>query len=785
MSPLPATAVYDLTRPMAVAVSPDGTQVAIRAFEFDRERESRRSSVFLAPVDGSDPPRRIAGLEGARTVKWSPDGTRLGAIATRTTGTDAWADSNRHPDVGPDAGATDGTAPVDPADSETDRGTDVTTAPSDPAPQVWVTDVEGERGPRRVTAMDEGVSDFDWGPRGDRIVVAARDPTDEEAARLERRRAGGPIETERLQHRFEGVGWLDTVTTRLFVVDLEAASCRRLEAARGGGIGDYAQGLQPAWHPTADLIAFLAYHGPDPDDTYTRHVHLADVETGETTRLASGDHVAREPTWSPDGRRLALLASDPRNWYVPTDVYVLDVEPFVLDVDPGEEGPWTPTDPDQPTSPHSNIVHGPGGGPLDPVTADLDRTIAWFEALEWLDEASLLTAIGDEGWSRFVRLDADGGHERLYDRQSRTASLAHLDVAADTVAFVRQHPREGVEVFATDVDSLAAGSTGVDSLEAHSTGVDSLAAGSTGVDSLEAHSTDVDSPAADSDGARAPRRLTAFNDDLVADHEHPDVRRFRFEGADGDVVEAIAFLPPGFDPDAPTGEHPLLLSIHGGPRRYDEPRFDVELPYWTSRGYVVLNVNYHGSTSYGRDFCEALRGRWTEVEVRDLLAGTDAVVERGWVDPERLFVTGFSFGGRSTAAVLTATDRFVAGAAEHGNYDPRAAFGADDRHRWWENELGLPWEHPNAYEEASPLAAVEAIETPLLLTAGGEDRRDPVAQAERLYVSLKKRGVDAKLVVYPDTGHVHPFIAQPDRARHRLETIAAWFERFDPVTPPE
>ena len=161
-----------------------------------------------------------------------------------------------------------------------------------------------------------------------------------------------------------------------------------------------------------------------------------------------------------------------------------------------------------------------------------------------------------------------------------------------------------------------------------------------------------------------------------------------------------------------------------------------------------------------------------------MLAGVEELVERGWADPERCFATGFSYGGITTAYLVAASDRFAAAAAEHGIYDFRSSFGTDDCQVWWENDFGLPWENGQDYDASASITDVDEMDTPLLVTAGGEDWRCPPSQSEQLYVSLKKRGVPARLVVYPDEHHA---LDAPDRAVHRLEQLTEWFERHDPV----
>lgn len=137
-----------------------------------------------------------------------------------------------------------------------------------------------------------------------------------------------------------------------------------------------------------------------------------------------------------------------------------------------------------------------------------------------------------------------------------------------------------------------------------------------------------------------------------------------------------------------------------------------------------------------------------------------------------------SYGAIAQGHIVAQTDLFTA-APEHGIYDVRANFGASDWHVGYTHMFGLPWQHPDVYNRASSITNVEDIETPLLVKAGGEDLRCPPTRSEQLYVSVKKRGIPAKLVVYPDEHHA---IGDPDRAIHRLEQLEDWFERHDPRT---
>jgi dipeptidyl aminopeptidase/acylaminoacyl peptidase len=243
----------------------------------------------------------------------------------------------------------------------------------------------------------------------------------------------------------------------------------------------------------------------------------------------------------------------------------------------------------------------------------------------------------------------------------------------------------------------------------------------------------------------------------------------------GRELDAVAYLPEGFDEtDDP---RPLVVSIHGGPVSYDLPEFRFEYAMWTSRGYVVVCPNYRGGSSYGHEFARALRGKWGTVEVEDVVACAESLCERGWADPDRVFGRGISYGGIAQGHIVTQTDLFAAAAPEHGVYDLRAEFGTSDSHTLVESEFGLPWEDPEAFDAASSITDVDAVETPLLVMAGSEDWRCPPSQSEQLYVGVRKRGVPARLVMYDD----HHSVSDPARAVHRFDQLVDWYERHDPA----
>ncbi|MDG5758181.1 S9 family peptidase [Natronococcus sp. A-GB1] len=688
---LPLEAFYDLTEITDVAVSPDGDRVAFAATEYDQDADEAVTSLFVAPTDGSREPHRLTTVAGASSPAWSPSGDELAFLAAREADVGrrvGWRDRDEE---GDDSSAADG-------DEDTDATNDEggSEADDDPKPQVWLFDLARGGDARQVTDREEGVAEFDWSPGGDRLVIASRDPTDAEREYLKRVRGGGPIETTRLQHKVDGSGWTDDVTTYLFVVDLESGETERLDDAYGGGAFQDLTGMEPRWGPT-DRIVFTSCRLGRLDDTLVRDVYTIAPDGSELRRLTDGEWQCTRPSWRDDGT-LGFVVRDPEDWTKPDELYFHD----------GEE-------------PRS-------------LTADLDRGVGRGATVNWVDDTAYVL-VGDEARTRLARAGVDGSTERVFEAQGDDRAILAFDVAEDgsRAALVFSHPREGTDVYAVAVDDLEA-----------------------------------------SEPPESLRRLSAVNDELLSEFSMPEVRRLEWESDDW-TIDGVVYHDPGLDLE--DGPHPLVVAIHGGPLSYDEPVFSFAHAALTSRGYVVLRPNYRGGTSRGREFADVLRGRWGTAEVADIVAGVEALVDRSWVDPDRVFGYGFSYGGVAQGYLVTQTDLLTAAAPEHGIYDLRADFGTGDTHNWMEADFGLPWESPESYDAASAILDADEIDTPLLVTAGGEDWRCPPSQSEQLYTAARKQGVDAKLIVYPDEHHN---IGDPDRAIHRLEQILGWYETHDP-----
>ena len=224
----------------------------------------------------------------------------------------------------------------------------------------------------------------------------------------------------------------------------------------------------------------------------------------------------------------------------------------------------------------------------------------------------------------------------------------------------------------------------------------------------------------------------------------------------GLTAHGYLYLPRNKDYAAPAGERPpLLVQSHGGPTGGTSTALDLEIQFWTSRGFAVLDVDYGGSTGYGRAYRERLEGVWGIVDVDDCVNGAKELVRRGLVDPERVAVRGWSASGYLTLAALAFRDFFKAGVSHFGISDLETM--AADTHKFESRYLdGLIGPYPAAkqvYEERSPINFVGQVNVPLALFQGEDDKIVPPDQAEKMHAALAARGVPTSLVVFPGEGH--------------------------------
>ena len=229
---------------------------------------------------------------------------------------------------------------------------------------------------------------------------------------------------------------------------------------------------------------------------------------------------------------------------------------------------------------------------------------------------------------------------------------------------------------------------------------------------------------------------------------------------------------------------PLLVKAHGGPTAQTSTTFRLVIQFWTSRGFAVLDVNYGGSTGYGKEFRQSLQGQWGIVDVNDVCAGAEYCVKQGWVNPEWLCIDGSSAGGYTTLAALTFRDTFSAGASLYGVSDLSAL--AEDTHKFESRYLdGLVGKYPEdkaIFDQRCPILFTDKLNCPILLLQGTEDKIVPPNQAERMFEALQKKGLPTSLVLYKDEQHG---FRKKENIRHALTAEYSFFCQVFGIEPEE
>jgi len=555
---------------------------------------------------------------------------------------------------------------------------------------------------------------------------------------------------------------------QIWLLDRAGGEAVRLTELKGG-VSEY------EWSPDGRRIAVVS-HDPDPDDgkadslrtrnpkpividryAFKRdgdgyldrrrdHVWIVDVGTRKALQLTTGDFDDRSPRWSPDGSRLAFVSErmdgDPDR-FNNGDVFVVDAIPGAT---PVKLTTWTGPDAGPVWSPDgSQIAYLQGSEPQ--LSAYTQNTIAIVPSRGGstrLVAASLDRDVNQLAWS------SDGKSLRFLLGDDRAQHLAQVDVATGVMTRLVDGRR-----VVTSYDVSQAGRVVLNTGTAQRSG--------------EVFAWD----------ASALRALTHVNDSTFASLQLGRTEDVEFRNKDGLTVGALLTKPAGFDASK---KYPLLLRIHGGPNGQDQHLFQFERELFAAHGYVVLQVNYRGSSGRGQAWKKAIFADWGNKEVQDLLAGVDHVLSLGFIDPDRLGIGGWSYGGILTDYTIATTTRFKAGTSGAGSALQTSMYGTDQYIFQYENELGAPWKNPKLWEKLSyPFYKADRIKTPTLYMGGEKDFNVPIAGSEQMYQALKSLGVPTQLVVYP--GQFHG-ISRPSFVKDRYDRYLGWYDKYlMPITP--
>jgi dipeptidyl aminopeptidase/acylaminoacyl peptidase len=489
-------------------------------------------------------------------------------------------------------------------------------------------------------------------------------------------------------------------------------------------------------HFKQDLDGYLG-------NDHGQHLFVLDVETKSLDPLTNDSSFNEEsPAVSPDGHSLAFIRMHEKG-PDPDGMYDLDV--LTLG---SSDAPRTITRIYNPGS--QQLAWSPDGG-----------SVAYFEGLEPKYDAY--------AQRRLMLVPVMGGKPRNLS--------GSLDRAVSSFVFAT----DGATMQITVEDD---GASYVATINLRDGGIASVAKGRFVATSLNAGGGHTALQYADPtslreiyalDGGQL-RKLSAHNEAFLNEVSVGTRQDLRFKTRGGAEVHGYAILPP----DAVAGRrYPTILWIHGGPNGQDDDSLaggQYQRHLLAAGGYVVVGINYRGSSGRGGDFAKSIMADWGHKEVEDILAAADHVVAIGLADPKHLGIGGWSYGGILTDYTIATDGRFKAAFSGAGSANQISMYGSDQYILQYNNEIGPPWKSEALWLKLSyPFFHADRIHTPTMFMGGLMDFNVPVAGGEQMYQALRTLGVPTELVVYP--GEHHGF-TKPSFLKDRAERMAAWYDKY-------
>lgn len=515
----------------------------------------------------------------------------------------------------------------------------------------------------------------------------------------------------------------------------------------------------------ANGVAGFGYVDRDrPAHLWTTTLPAVAEAPGTPARITSGDFPPGNFQWSADGSQIYFVSNRQKEAYY----YPFDSDLYAIPKDGGDparlvsiDGPIGPyaISPDgkrlafvgtfrgEPERSHSQsdlwVVDLPNGTPRN-LTGKYDFDIGGGVGGDqraprgghpagpvWSgDGRSIVIRVGEQGNANLKRIDVSSGRVEDLTTGNQDVMSYTGDKDGGRIAFVRSTPTVVGDLYVLDAASAA-----------------------------------------------SPRKLTSFNDDLFGALTMNEPEEIWYSSFDGTKIQGWILKPPGFEASK---KYPMILQIHGGPHAAYGNTFTHEFQWMAARGYVVLYTNPRGSSNYGQDFGNAIQFAYPGDDYKDLMAGVDEALKRGYVDETRLGVTGGSGGGLLTNWVVTQTNRFKAAVSQRDISDWANFWYTADftlfRPTWFRKP---PFEDPADFARRSPITHVAKIQTPLMFILGDEDwRTPPAAGGEELFRALKYLKRPTVMVRFPNENHELSRSGKPWHRVERLQHIVNWFDKW-------
>jgi dipeptidyl aminopeptidase/acylaminoacyl peptidase len=486
------------------------------------------------------------------------------------------------------------------------------------------------------------------------------------------------------------------------------------------------------------------------DEGY-RHIFVVPAQGGTPRQLTSGNYDHTGGSWMPDGKSVVFAGQrhDDYEWRE-SDIYAVDIASGA-----GQAN----------TVRQLTTRKGPDGSPV--VSPDGKRVA--YTGYDWAKDT----------WvdSKIYVMNSDGSNPRLVSGDwDRSPQGLHWAPDGSGLYFTAQN--EGSQNL-YHLPLAAGGKVAPVTAGAHLLALGDISSSGLVVGTLTSAHKPADVVSLEM--VRSPegprhkplRQLTSVNDDILAGRKLGQVTEMWYSAPDGLKIQGWYVTPPDFDS---ARKYPLQLHIHGGPHSMYGVGFNYGWQEHAANGYVILYTNPRGSTGYGSKFGNEIMRAYPSKDYDDLMAGVDALLAKGFVDPQNMFVTGCSGGGVLTAWIVGHTDRFAAASANCPVTDWLSFVGTTDGASWYYNFEKLPWEDPSEHLRRSPLTYVGNVKTPTMLMTGVKDLRTPIPQTEQFYSALKLRKIPTAMIRFNEEWH--GTTSKPSNFVRTQLYLRRWFEQW-------
>jgi dipeptidyl aminopeptidase/acylaminoacyl peptidase len=575
-----------------------------------------------------------------------------------------------------------------------------------------------------LTDQTKGVGQPTWSPDNKYISFTARGRAEESSSQLflMNRKGGEPVQLTKIKGELSAYRWFpDGKKILLEIHDPSTADTAKTKIRKPYEIRRYAF--------KNDSEGYL--------DERKTHLYLFDIESKKLDTLTRGAFNESGATISDDGKKIAYVSNiteDPdRNENTDIFLYNLDNKSTLqITTYAGENG--TPR-------------FSPDGRYLSYTQSTTESGFNMYDQSRlWVYDLKANTArclsenidrsVGNVNWS------ADGRFIYSIIEDDRKRNILRFDINTGASDYITD--KEGA------FSSLDIGKDGrMVALYSNSTTPNEIYTSTTGTFT----------------------KVSTFSTAFLAPLKLSYVKGFSCQSVDKNTVTGILYLP-----DSAARKLPLILYIHGGPVAQDDYGFDMTRQIMSAAGYAVAAVNYRGSSGRGMAYTKSIAGDWGNKEVKDIIAVTDYLIREGYVDSEKLGISGWSYGGILTNYTIATDKRFKAAVSGAGSSLQLSMYGSDQYIKQYEEELGKPWKNPKKWLDLSyPFFKVESIRTPTLFMASEDDFNVPVIGAEQMYQAFKSTGIPTELVIYPNQHHG---IRVPSYIIHRHNKHLEWFGRY-------